>query len=63
MPTVRPLHFELGAIDRLTYSYWDHLSNQKVQVFSGTHNAKIISLNNALFLDWLFDYEELLQIA
>ncbi len=28
-----------------------------MQVFSGTHNTQIISLNNTLFLDWLFDYK------
>ncbi len=27
-----------------------------MQVFSGTRNTQIISLNNALFWDWLFDY-------
>ncbi len=29
--------------------------------FSGTRNAQIISLNNALFWDWLFDYTYLLK--
>ena len=32
-----------------------------MQVFSGTRNAHIISLNNTLFLDWLFDYSHLIS--
>ena len=28
-----------------------------MQVFSGSRNAQIISFNNTLFLDWLFEYE------
>ena len=51
-------YFTLFAIQKYCPAnrYQDHLSIQNIQLFSGTRDAQIISLNIAVFTDWLLAY-------